>query len=120
MNKLKLVLAAAALLTVAGGAFILVTNVVEAHTRTVKIKVDKNGFSPSSIDAEAGHKLNLVFTRADKNNCGSVVVFPKLKIRKALPVGKDVIVSVTPVEAGQITFTCGMGMYKGSIVVNEG
>ena len=93
---------------------------VEAHTRTVKIRVDKNGFSPSSIDAEAGHKLNLVFNRADKNNCGSTVVFAKQKIRKALPVGKDVVVSITPTESGQITFTCGMGMYKGSIVVSEG
>jgi len=92
---------------------------VEAHTRTVKIKVGKNGFSPSSIDAEAGHKLNLVFRRADKNNCGNTVVFPKLKIRKSLPVGCDVIVSVTPRASGQITFTCGMGMNKGSIVVTE-
>ena len=109
--------------------FLLVTGVVsvgivavsvEAHTRTVKIRVDKNGFSPSSIDAEAGHKLNLVFNRADKNNCGSTVVFAKQKIRKALPVGKDVVVSITPTESGQITFTCGMGMYKGSIVVSEG
>lgn len=109
--------------------FLLVTGVVsvgivavsvEAHTRTVKIRVDKNGFSPSSIDAEAGHKLNLVFNRADKNNCGSTVVFAKQKIRKALPVGKDVVVSITPTESGQITFACGMGMYKGSIVVSEG
>ena len=120
MKKLKLFLALSALAVVAGGATFVVTNVVEAHTRTVKIRVDKNGFSPSSIDAEAGHKLNLVFKRADKNNCGGVVVFPKLKIRKNLPVGKDVIVSVTPTESGQITFACGMGMYKGSIVVSEG
>ncbi len=120
MNKLKIFFVVTAMIVVAGGAFIVETDVVEAHTRTVKIKVDKNGFSPSSIDAEAGHKLNLVFNRADKNNCGSVVVFPKLKIRKNLPVGKDVIVSVTPAESGQITFTCGMGIYKGSIVVSEG
>ncbi len=93
---------------------------VEAHTRTVKVKVDKNGFSPSSIDIEAGHKLNLVFNRADKNNCGSKVVFAKLGFSKNLPVGKDVVVSITPTDAGQITFTCGMGMYKGSIVVSEG
>ena len=120
MNKLKIFLALSAVLVVAGGAFIFETTVVEAHTRTVKIKVDKNGFSPSSIDAESGHKLNLVFNRADKANCGSVVVFPKLKIRKTLPVGKDVVVSVTPRESGQLNFTCGMGMYKGSIVVSEG
>jgi plastocyanin domain-containing protein len=120
MNKLKIFFALTALAVVASGAFIFETNVVEAHTRTVKVKVDKNGFSPSSIDIEAGHKLNLVFNRADKNNCGSVVVFPKLKIRKNLPIGKDVVVSVMPSEAGQISFTCGTGMHKGSIVVSEG
>lgn len=119
MKKLKLFLIPTVLAVTTLGAFIAVTSVVEAHTRTVKIKVDKNGFSPSSIDAEAGHKLNLVFKRADKNNCGNTVVFPKLKIRKSLPVGRDVIVSVTPRVSGQITFTCGMGMYKGSIVVTE-
>jgi len=119
MKKMKLSLALMALIVGLGAAFALVTNVVEAHTRTVKIRVDKNGFSPSSIEAEAGHKLNLVFNRADKNNCGSTVVIPKLKVRKNLPVGKDVIVSLTPTEAGNITFTCGMGMYKGSVVITD-
>jgi len=119
MKKLKLSLALMALIVGLGGAFALVTNVVEAHTRTVKIRVDKDGFSPSSIEVEAGHKLNLVFNRADKDNCGNVVVFPKLKIRKKLLVGKDVIVSLTPTEAGNITFTCGMGMMKGNIVVAD-
>jgi plastocyanin domain-containing protein len=119
MNKLKLSLALTVLIVGLGGTFALVTNVVEAHTRTVKIKVDKNGFSPSSIEVEAGHKLNLVFNRAADNNCGNVVVFPALKIRKKLPLKKDVIVSLTPTEAGNITFTCGMGMMKGSIVVAD-
>jgi len=120
MNKLKIFLAIAAIIVVAGGAFVFETTIAEAHTRTVKVKVDKNGFSPSSIDAEAGHKLNLVFNRADASNCGSVVVFPKQKTRKSLRVGKDVVVSITPTESGQINFSCGMGMYKGSIVVSEG
>ena len=119
MKKLKLFLVLAALIVGVGGAFALITNVVEAHTRTVKIKVDKNGFSPSSIEVEAGHKLNLVFNRADKDNCGNTVVFPKLKIRKTLPVGKDVIVSITPTKAGNISFSCGMGMMKGSVVVTD-
>jgi len=116
MKKLKLFLALAALIV---GAFALVTNVVEAHTRTVKIKVDKNGFSPASIEVEAGHKLNLVFNRAADNNCGNVVVFPSLKIRKTLPLKKNVIVSFTPSKTGEVAFTCGMGMYKGSIVISN-
>ncbi len=119
MRKLKMFLALMAIGVVAAGAFAFVTDVVEAHTRTIKIRVDKNGFSPSSVDVEPDHKLNLVFNRANDDNCGSVVVFPKLKIRKSLPVGKDVIVSLIPSSSGQITFACGMGMYKGSIVVSE-
>lgn len=119
MKKLKLLTALAALIVGLGGAFALVTNVVEAHTRTVKIRVDGNGFSPSSFEVEAGHKLNLVFNRASDDNCGNVVVLPKYKIRRNLPVGKDVVVSITPRSAGEISFTCGMGMYKGSIVVAD-
>ena len=119
MRKLKILLALTAVVIVAGGAFVSVTDTVEAHTRTVKIRVDKNGFSPSSIDVEPDHKLNLVFNRANDDNCGSVVVFPSRKIRKNLPVGKDVIVSLTPSASGQITFSCGMGMYKGTIIVSD-
>lgn len=120
MKKMKLFLILAAFVVTAGGVFALVTNVVEAaHPRTVKVKVDKNGFSPSSIEAESGHKLNLVFNRAKDSNCGSKVIFPKLNITKTLPVGKDVIVSFTPTKAETVTFSCGMGMYKGSVVVSE-
>lgn len=119
MNKIKLTLAAAVIAAIFGGAFFVTTSMVEAHTRTIKIKVDKNGFSPASIDVEAGHKLNLVFIRTDKAGCGSEVVFPKLKIRKALPVGKNVVVSLHPTEAGQISFTCGMGMMKGKLIVSD-
>ncbi len=120
MKKLKVAFMLSAMAVLTFGAFVAPHTVVEAHTRTVKIKVDQNGFSPSSIEAEAGHKLNLVFNRAAGSNCGNVVVFPKLKIRKSLPVGRDVIVSLTPRTAGQIAFACGMGMYKGTIVLTEG
>ena len=119
MKKLELWMVLAAVVITAGGLVAFRTNVVEAHTRTVRIRVDKNGFSPSSIDVEAGHKLNLIFNRADNENCGRTVVFRKPSIRKALPLGKDVVVTLTPRAVGRITFTCGMGMYKGSILVSE-
>lgn len=114
--KLWLVMAA---LVVTGGVVVFESNVVEAHTRTVRIKVDKNGFSPSSIEVEAGHKLNLIFNRVDNDSCGRTVVFRRPSIRKALPVGQDVLVTITPRVAGRINFACGMGMHKGSIVVSE-
>ena len=119
MKRMKLFVIPAAFTLFALAAFGTVTNVAEAHTRTVKIRVDENGFSPSTIEVEAGHKLNLVFTRAGTNNCGGTVVLPGYKIRRNLPVGKDVIVSLTPRQAGTIRISCGMGMYKGSLVVTD-
>lgn len=92
---------------------------VSAHPKTVRVRVTKKGFSPSSINTEAGSPLTLIFTRRTNEGCGNKVVFPSLGIMKNLPVGKAVTVKITPRQEGTISFTCGMGMYKGSIVAAE-
>lgn len=88
-----------------------------AHPKTVRVTVNKNGFSPSSINVEEGFPITLIFKRATKEGCGNKVVFPSLNITRDLPVGKNVTVKFTPDQSGEIAFTCGMGMYKGKIVV---
>ncbi len=88
-----------------------------AHPKTVRVTVNKNGFSPSSINVEEGFPITLIFKRATKEGCGDKVVFPSLNITRDLPIGKNVTVKFTPDQSGEIAFTCGMGMYKGKIVV---
>jgi plastocyanin domain-containing protein len=88
-----------------------------AHPKTVRVTVGKNGFSPSSINVEEGFPLTLIFKRTSKQSCGDKVVFPSLNITKNLPVGKAVTVKFTPDKTGEIAFTCGMNMFKGSIIV---
>ncbi len=88
-----------------------------AHPKTVRVSVGKNGFSPSTINVEEGFPVTLIFKRASKQSCGNKVVFPSLNITKNLPVGKPVTVKITPDKTGEIAFTCGMNMFKGSIVV---
>lgn len=87
------------------------------HPKTVRITVNKNGFSPSSIMVEEGSPLTLIFKRPKNEGCGNKVVFPSLNITKDLPVGKNVTIKFTPDQTGEISFTCGMGMMKGKIVV---
>ncbi|HQU81800.1 MAG TPA: cupredoxin domain-containing protein [Pyrinomonadaceae bacterium] len=82
-----------------------------------KITVSKNGYEPTSIDAKKGEKMTLAFYRADTENCGGEVVFPKLKITKKLPVGETVLVEITPTESGELAFACGMDMLKGKVLV---
>jgi len=88
-----------------------------AHPKTVRVTVGKNGFSPSTINVEEGFPLTLIFKRTSKQSCGDKVVFPSLNLTKNLPVGKAVTVKFTPDKTGEIVFTCGMNMFKGSIVV---
>ena len=63
--------------------------------------------------------MTLAFLRKDDKNCGEEVVFPKLGIRKKLPVGETVTVELTPQESGEIAFTCGMDMMRGKVIVSE-
>jgi hypothetical protein len=83
----------------------------------VKIVVSKDGFTPQEISFKQGQPLKLAFYRADAENCGSEVVFKDLNIRKKLPVGEVVSVDVPTGKTGEISFACGMDMYRGKIVV---
>ncbi len=88
------------------------------HPRTVRISVTKDGFSPSSIRAEKGSPLTLIFNRADNQGCGTEVVFESLNIRRKLPLKKNVKIVITPDKTGEIAFACGMGMMKGAIIAH--
>ncbi|MCA1623642.1 MAG: cupredoxin domain-containing protein [Acidobacteria bacterium] len=83
----------------------------------IKITVSKNGYEPSEIKVEKGKPAKLAFYRADAENCGGEVIFSKLNITRKLPIGETVLVEINPTETGEISFACGMGMYKGKILV---
>lgn len=84
---------------------------------TIRVAVARSGYTPASITAPAGKPVTLIFRRTDDVGCGDEVVFPKQNIRKPLPLNQDVSVTVTPTGPGEISFTCGMGMYKGALVI---
>ena len=84
----------------------------------VEIRVDDQGYHPTTIRAAAGSALTLVFRRTDALNCGEKVRFPSLgNLERDLPVGQAVEVAVTVPPSGELAFTCGMNMYRGSVVV---
>lgn len=82
-----------------------------------QVTVSRSGYEPAAIKLEKGKPAKLAFYRADAENCGGEVVFSKLNITKKLPVGDTVLVEFTPQESGEISFACGMGMYKGKVLV---
>jgi plastocyanin domain-containing protein len=82
----------------------------------IAITVDGAGYHPPSVNAPAGKPTALVFTRTSDEGCGQQLVFPSLNIRKDLPLNKPVRVEFTMPASGSVAFTCGMAMYRGSVV----
>ena len=85
-------------------------------TRRVTVNVTASGYTPSTVEVEAGERLTVVFKRTSAQGCGQEVVFPDHDIRRSLPLNQDVEIELTPSVDESIAFTCGMGMYRGSIV----
>lgn len=83
---------------------------------SVNVIVNENGYTPASLKAPAGQPVRIVFTRTSDAGCGQQLVFPSMKIHRDLPLNKPVAVDVTMPKAGELTFTCGMDMYRGAIV----
>ena len=77
----------------------------------------KNGYSPETIVAERARPVRLTFLREEANLCSETVVFERLGARAALPEGQPVTVELTPEEPGSYAFSCEMGMYRGTLVV---
>ena len=80
------------------------------------IEVDARGYHPDRVEARAGEPVTLVFTRTTEAGCGEELVIASQDIRRDLPVGEAVEVTFTP-EVGEVTFACGMEMYRGAVVV---
>ena len=81
------------------------------------IRVGGRGFSPAEVMVPSGQPLRLAIERAAEPNCASEIVIPALGIRRRLPLGETTILELPPLEDDRISFSCGMGMYKGVLIV---
>jgi plastocyanin domain-containing protein len=110
-----LLLVAAALVTLAAGC----GSKAPAGPLRYQIAVGSDGYSPARVKARVGEEVVLVFTRTTDQTCGTEVVIPSENDRTvALPLNQPVEVRLTPKEKGEISFTCGMKMFKGTIQVD--
>jgi plastocyanin domain-containing protein len=82
----------------------------------VKVVV-KGGYSPDVIVVKKGVPVRIDFYRDETAECSDTIVFGDFNIRKPLPAFKTTPIEFTPQESGEYTFTCGMGMMRGKLIV---
>jgi len=83
----------------------------------VAIRADDKGFTPRSVTLKKGQPAVLVFTRTTDETCAKEVVFTEINLKKALPLNQPVEVDIPTADARTLSFTCGMGMFKSSVVI---
>lgn len=87
-----------------------------AVEQEAKVLVNEKGFEPAKLTVSAGQPVRITFIRTTDKTCATEIVFPALKIRRALPLNQPVAIEFTP-RASEVTFICGMNMLHGRIVV---
>jgi RND family efflux transporter MFP subunit len=85
--------------------------------QTARIVVSDTGYEPATLSLQAGVPARLTFVRTSDKTCGTEIAFPSLKVKRPLPLNQPVTIDFTPANTGDITFTCGMNMLKGTIIV---
>ena len=76
-------------------------------------------YEPAQIALKRGVPAKLYFLRQDSGMCSSELMIPSLKVKKELAEFKETLVEVTFDKAGEIPFSCGMGMMKGTFFVTD-
>ena len=84
----------------------------------IKVTV-RGGYAPDVIVVKQGRPVRLDFYRDEASPCSDTVVLGDFGIARPLPAFKTTTVEFTPDKAGEFTFTCGMNMMHGKLIVEE-
>ncbi|RMD90550.1 MAG: cupredoxin domain-containing protein [Alphaproteobacteria bacterium] len=77
----------------------------------------KGGYTPDTIIVRHGKPVRLKFRREETSSCSEKVVFGDFGKSAELPEGQIVPVEFLPEKPGEYEFTCGMGMLRGTLIV---
>jgi plastocyanin domain-containing protein len=91
----------------------------QASEKPVQVNVDEQGFHPASLSLKAQVPAKITFLRTTDKTCATAVAIPDYNIKKELPLNKPVELELTPQKTGEITFVCGLNMFKGKLVVTD-
>lgn len=102
-----------------GGVAGLTTDAPSAdptEVQVIEMTQSASGYSPKTLRVKAGIPVRWEITSESSFTCASSIAVPSLGIRTNLQKGENII-EFTPTEAGSIPFSCSMGMYRGTIIV---
>lgn len=86
--------------------------------QVIRMTQEADGYFPNNFTVKRGQRVAWVIDSRESYSCSVSLVAPKIGVRKILQPGENVI-EFTPKTAGDIPFSCSMGMFRGTINVIE-
>lgn len=118
------------IIVVAGGIFLIALVLWYFFGERAKVSAEENesgvqeigitvkgGYSPDVVVVKQGTPVKLNFYRDETSSCSEQVIIGDLGIARDLPAFKTTAVEFTPQKAGEFSFTCGMNMLHGKLIV---
>lgn len=87
------------------------------NAKVIDIKV-AGGYEPAVVHLEQGQSAALRFTRTSDQGCLNQVHSDALHFASDLPLNEAQVVSIPTDTAGTFTYSCGMDMFSGKVVVD--
>jgi plastocyanin domain-containing protein len=94
----------------------IAASVNEGGVQEVRVTI-RGGYSPDVIVVREGVPVRFNFYRDETDSCSEQVIFGDFGIARDLPAFKTTAIEFTPDKAGEFTFTCGMNMMRGKLIV---
>jgi len=86
-------------------------------SQEVKMDLTYSGYQPNVLNVKVGIPVRWVINVKQMSGCSSSIKMDDYGIYKQLSYGENII-EFTPTKAGEIKFSCGMGMIWGKFIVN--
>ena len=84
---------------------------------TIDMMVTPTGYSPNVIKVKKGVPVKLNITNPGDNSCFSTFMMPDFNLNNVNLKAGITNLTFTPDKEGEYTFTCGMNMFKGTVIV---
>ena len=81
------------------------------------VKITERGFEPVSLTLRRGVPARIAFVRTTDQTCAKEIVLRDFGIKRDLPLNQLVVVTLMPNKKGEFSFTCGMNMMRGKLIV---
>ncbi len=85
----------------------------------ITIEASSRGYTPNYIIAKPGQPLRLKLVTKDTISCSRLFTIADFGIEKNLPMTGETVIDLPSMPAGDVYFSCNMGMFPGLIQIQE-